>query len=70
MATRTLSTVRQLVERHPAFNEGGVRWAIFNEQTNGLAESGAILRVGRKVLIDEDRWFAWIDARNGIKSAA
>ena len=65
MATeRTLLTVRQLAVKHPALPEGGTRWQIFNEETNGLAESGAIIRCGRKVLIDEDRYFAWLDRQN------
>lgn len=29
---------------------------------NGLLEAGAIIRVGRKVLIDEARFFDWIDS--------
>ncbi len=37
---------------------------------NGLLEAGAIIRVGRKVLIDEARFFAWVDSiqdrKNGI----
>lgn len=63
-ASRTLLTPRQFAERHPAFPLGGVRWQIFNERTNGLAEAGAVLRVGRKVLIDEDRWLSWLDHQN------
>lgn len=64
MTNRTVLTVRQMSEKHRAFTEGGLRWQIFHEQTNGLAESGAILRCGRKVLIDEDRYFAWLDRQN------
>lgn len=37
---------------------------IFNEHQNGLAKAGAIVRVGRKVLIDEAKFFAWIEAQN------
>ena len=70
MATRALSTVQQFSEKHPAFSQGGLRWQIFNEHTNGLAESGAILRVGRKVLIDEARFFDWLDRQNGVAQAA
>ena len=64
MAERHLLTVRQFAEKHPAFPQGGLRWEIFNEETNGLAESGAIIRRGRKVLIDEDRYFAHLDRQN------
>ncbi len=64
--SRTLLTVRQFAEKHPAFTQGGLRWQIFHEKSNGLAESGAILRVGGKVLIDESRFFKWIDSQNGF----
>lgn len=70
MSSRNLSTVPQFSQKHPAFPEGGLRWQIFNSKTNGLDQAGAILRVGRKVLIDEDRYFAWVDRQSGVKVAA
>jgi hypothetical protein len=60
----TYSTVKQFCERHPAFTTGGLRSLIFNETQNGLAKSGAIVRIGRKVLIDEGKFFAWVKAQN------
>lgn len=60
MAIPTLSTVKQFHERHPAFPEGGLRHRIFHAESNGLAESGAIVRNGRRVLIDEERFFDWL----------
>jgi hypothetical protein len=62
------STVNQFCERHPAFTKGGVRHNIFHESTNGLKESGAIIRNGRKILINESKWFAWLEAQNGVKA--
>lgn len=59
-------TVNQLVENHKAFKTGGVRSLIFNAETNGLKQSGALLRIGRKVLIDEDKFFEWVSAQNGV----
>jgi hypothetical protein len=64
----TLSTVNQFAEKHPAFTTGGLRAWIFNENTNGLAVSGAIVRIGRKVLIDEAKFFDWVQSQN--KAAA
>ena len=55
-----LLTVQQFADRFPAFPVGGLRWQIFNEGSNGLKEAGAIIRVGRKVLIDVQHYFAWI----------
>lgn len=68
---RNLFSVKAFAERHPlAYTEASIRWLIFNEKHNGLAAAGAILRQGRRVLIDEDRWFAHLDAHNGVKTAA
>lgn len=59
-------TVKQFVQENRAFSEGGIRFEIFHEEINGLKESGAILRNGRKVLIHVPRYFRWLDQRNGI----
>lgn len=55
-----LFTVRQFAEKVPAFSEPSIRWMVFKSQENGLAESGAILRRGRRVLIDADKFEAWL----------
>jgi hypothetical protein len=58
------STVQQFAKRHPAFTVGGLRYQIFNAESNGLKQAGAIIRVGRKVLIHEHNYFAWVQAQN------
>jgi len=63
------STVKQFCERHPAFTAGGMRALIFNESQNRLAESGAVVRIGRKVLISEEKFFGWVSAQNQRASA-
>lgn len=60
----TLLTVNQFAEKQPAFTIGGLRSLIFNECSNGLAKSGAVIRIGRKVLINETKFFAWVEAQN------
>lgn len=64
-----LSTLKQFIANHPAFTEGGMRSLVFNEHSNGLAMSCVIVRIGRKVLIDEAKFFAWVDAQNQNKGA-
>ncbi len=59
MATKLL-TVRQVCEAHPAFTEGGLRFLIFKSASNGLDAAGAVIRIGRKVLIDETAFLAWV----------
>ena len=66
-------TVRQFSERNPAFTEPSVRNLIFKAYPrsssigtipgNGLIEAGAIVRIGRKVLISEQRFFAWVESQ-------
>ncbi|MDI1229858.1 MAG: hypothetical protein PSU93_01765 [Methylobacter sp.] len=64
-----LSTVNQFAEKQPAFTTSGLRALIFNENQNGLTGSGAIVRIGRKVLIDETKFFAWVAAQNQRSAA-
>jgi hypothetical protein len=56
---RTLLTVQQFCQRHQAFTPGGLRWLLFHRETNGLAK--AVLKVGRRILLDEDAFFTWLD---------
>nr|WP_320114246.1 hypothetical protein [uncultured Desulfuromonas sp.] len=41
---------------------GGLRHLIFYEKTNGF--SHCIVRVGRRVLIDEEKFFEWAKMKN------
>jgi hypothetical protein len=70
-ASPVLRTVAQFAERHPAWTQPGLRNLIFAAEDrvgsrgtrvpgNGLGAAGAIVRVGRRVLIDEQKFFAWI----------
>ena len=62
------STVKQFSDKHPAFSVGSLRALIFNASTNGLNEAGAIVRVGRKILLNEARFFFWVEAQRGLKA--
>ncbi len=61
--THNLKTVSQFSKENPAFPISGIRWQIFNEDKNGLKASGAIMRVGHKVLINVDRYFDWVESQ-------
>ena len=66
---RVLATVRQFSEKHPAFSQGSLRNLIHLSSVrysskgkvpgNGL--SMALVRIGRKLLIDEIKFFEWIE---------
>lgn len=61
--TRNLRTVSQFAESSP-FSEASVRWMIHKARDNGLAAAGAIVRVGRRVYIDAERFDAWLVQQN------
>jgi hypothetical protein len=42
---------------------GGLRNLIFYRKTNGLDKFGAIIKVGKRVLIDEEAFFEWIKSQ-------
>ena len=63
--SRVLLNVKQLAQQQPALTEGGIRWDLFNREANGLAKSGAIIRRGRRVLIDPERYIEWLSRRSG-----
>jgi len=67
--TRHLKTVAGFVSGSP-FTEPQVRWWIFNSGTNGLADAGAIVRIGRRIYIDEDGFNRWLDEQNNQTRAA
>ena len=57
-----LLTIRQFAEKHPAFPQGGLRAMRFNSGQNGFAP--AFVTIGRKVLIDEEQFFAIVEKQN------
>jgi len=64
---RRLIPVTQWNRHHPWPPIGGLRYLIFHEDSNGF--SHCIRRVGRKVLIDEARFFEWVDSCNKGRTA-
>jgi hypothetical protein len=70
-APRDLFTVEQFSERRPAWSQSSLRNLILygadrvnsrgdRIRGNGLAEAGAIVRLNRRILIDEQAFFIWI----------
>lgn len=60
-APRQIVTTSQLAQMIPAYRgkPGAIRCQIFNAETNGLKTSGALIRHGRRILIDVENYFAW-----------
>lgn len=55
-----LFTVKQFCEKHSVISYGSLRDRLFHSQTNGLKASGAVVRNGRRILIDEEKFFNWL----------
>jgi hypothetical protein len=65
--SRSLFTVKQFAERNPFVTESGLRFQIFNRKENGLEASGALVRIGKRVLIDENKYlYAWVDSQQEL----
>jgi len=58
-------TTKQFCAKHQAFAIGGLKELIAKQFTNGLFESKSIVRIGRKLLIDQELFFAWVKQQNG-----
>lgn len=59
-----LFTFKQFVQEQNLFSEGALRNIIFKRNDNGLQDSGAIIRYGRKILIDKEKFFSWVKSLN------
>ena len=66
---RNLLTVAAFAAAGP-FTQSQIRWWIFQSGQSGLGAWGAIVRVGRRIYIDTDKFYAWIDAQNPTPVAA
>ena len=65
-----LYTVAQFANVEPAFTEAALRCLIFKAEerhssagvipSNGMIECGALVRIGRKVLIHRAKFLAWV----------
>jgi len=68
-ASQQLFTVQQFSEAEPAFKESSLRWLIFNRDSNGLEGSGALIRVGKRILIDRQKFLGWLLSQQSRKAA-
>jgi len=55
-----IHTVQQAANKIPALTESAIRWHLFNRELNGLSKSGAVIKVGRRVLIDLPKYTEWL----------
>jgi hypothetical protein len=46
------------------FTEAQLRWYVHQADNNGMKDAGAVVRIGRRVFIDEEGFERWIEAQN------
>jgi hypothetical protein len=74
---RCLATLKRFSEKHSDFiTLAGITNQVFKAQPrkntkgeipgNGMLDFGVIVRIGRKVLIDENAYFRWVAAQQKI----
>lgn len=59
-----LVPTKYLALLQPAFTEPSLRWHLFNRAENGLAESGAVVEIGGRVLWRPSRFAAWLESKS------
>ena len=64
VSSKRLIPAAKFNEYHPWPSVSALRWMIFHSKTNGLDDYGVIKRAGRRVLIDEQAFFNWIESQN------
>ncbi len=64
-------SVTDFVKRHANYlTISRIRKLLFVRDTNGLTASGAIVRMGGRLLIDEPKFIAWLRAQPAEASAS
>lgn len=61
-------TIKQASERFPAFSRAALRNMMFNRANNGFAR--CVVRIGKRVLIDEAEFIAFMRDHRETKAAA
>ena len=56
-------TKEQLTTAHPALNLAQLKYLIRSRRSNGLSESGAVSKVGGRMLIHKKNFARWIASR-------
>jgi hypothetical protein len=67
--SKRLASVAETAQAYN-FTEPSLRWIIYQAGSNGLQAAGAIIRIGRTVKIDQDRFEAWLESKTSTAGAA
>lgn len=62
---RRLIPLSEWDEFHPWPTVASLRFYHYHGATNGFVKHGVIKRVGRRLLVDEEAFFRWVDDQPG-----
>lgn len=63
---RDVKTITGLAEEPECpFTSSQIHWLIRNRNYNGLSESGAVIKIGRKVFLHKPRFIEWCLRQHG-----
>jgi hypothetical protein len=54
----------------PAFTPASLRWHLFHRERNGLSASGAVVQIGRRLLLRPNLFRVWAQSYNSQQRAA
>ena len=66
---RNIRTIAEVAREGPQ-TEPQLRWQVFNSASNGLDEYSAVVRIGRRVYLDVDRYWEWVSSGRAARVAA
>ena len=64
MSVPNYLSIKQFAEKHKFYPLGRLRSRIFFADSNGMAEQGVILREGRRVFVNETKFFTWLESHS------
>ena len=65
---KNLITIDELSKKYPTIlSIRSIRWWIIDRKNNKLQESGAIIKISRKLYIDETKFIDWLQ-KNKMKT--
>ncbi len=60
--TKRLLPLTEWPKHHAYPNLSGLRYLVFHAEKNGF--KSCIKRIGKRILIDEEAFFAWVDSQS------
>lgn len=66
MKIQNLRTIRQMASESAVFTEAGIRWLLATSRDAALQR--AVVKVGRRVLLDREAFQEWLDGQRRTDS--